>query len=232
MSSSVEQSLVRSQYELYAKHFDQYGVDPRALCWNDLTSQELRFRLITELFKYERTASINVHEVGCGLGDFGRYLLKRGYDVTYSGNDIVDSFVEHCKNTYPQWLFYREDISKGFESITPVLGGRDFYCLSGTFHTKQGNEKAPWEEFVFKTIMTMFRMAKKGICFNLLTSYADYYDPLLYYADPKIIFDWCVRNLGRYVSIVQDAPLFEFFVYVYKPQYIIETFPEYSGKYY
>jgi hypothetical protein len=219
--------IVSSQKKFYLKKFRLYGDNPQSLSWNDKKSQYVRFQMITELFKYERSNQFSVHEIGCGLGHFKEFLDQYMESVSYSGSDIVVEFIEIDSKKFPDCSFFVESISNDLDSINPSVKGRDYYCLNGTFHTKEQNSVNEWESFVFKSMKNMFSMAKKGICVNFLTSYSDFYDGNLYYADPKNIFNWCMTNCSRFVSISHDIPLYEFFVYIYKEDFIKEKFPDF-----
>ena len=45
---------------------------------------------------------------------------------------------------------------------------------------------------------------RRGLAFNLLTTYVDWRKDDLYYADPGRYFDFCRRELSRYVTLVHD----------------------------
>lgn len=223
--------IEEGQKNLYYKKFLDFGDDPKSLSWNDKRTQELRFQKISELFKCEKSAEFSVHEIGCGLAHFKEYLDNYRYNCIYSGSDIIPEFIDYCKEKYPQCYFTVQSISANYDQIDKNIKGKDYYCLSGTFYTKEDNAIREWEQFVFKSIGNMFKMAKKGICFNFLTSYSDFYDTRLYYADPKKVIDWCIKNLSRFISISHDIPLYEFTVIIYKNEFLREKFPEY-GKYF
>lgn len=221
--------IQESQKKLYSQKFFQYQDDPRSLSWNDQASQNLRFKKILSLLKYENLSDeFTIHEIGCGLGHFYEYLQKTDYRVTYSGSDIVPSFIEKNQTKFPHIKFYLQDISTDYDLITTNIKNNDYYCLSGTFHTKEDNKTEEWEAFVFKSIENMFRMAKKGICINFLTSYSEFFNENLYYADPRKIFDWSFQNLSRFISIEHEIPLYEFTVCIYKEQFIKEQYPGYE----
>ena len=59
-------------------------------------------------------------------------------------------------------------------------------------------------------------MLSKGISFNLLTKYADYEADNLYYGDPLYFFDYCKRNLSKYVTLLHDYELYEWTILVKK----------------
>jgi hypothetical protein len=219
--------IAESQKRFYQGKFQRYGDAPQSLSWNDKNSQYLRFQKIAELFRYDHSAQFSIHEIGCGLAHFHEFLKGYPASISYSGSDIVDEFIEADKVKFPECSFWIENISKDLKAINPSVKGYDYYCLNGTFHTKEQNPQGEWEKFVFHSTANMFAMAKKGICINFLTSYSDFYDPNLYYADPKEILEWCVTNCSRFISISHDIPLYEFFVYIYKEDFIKAAFPEF-----
>jgi SAM-dependent methyltransferase len=214
------------QRDFYLKRFEQYGDSPQALSWNDKKTQYLRFKNIAELFKYEGGGQFSVHDVGCGLGHFREFLNDYAGLISYSGSDIMEEFIEFDKMKFPDCSFFVENISDDLESISDSIKGLDYYCTNGTFYRKDQKTVEEWESLVFKSMKNMFTMAKKGICVNFLTSYSDFFDDNLYYAAPKNIFNWAVTNCSRFVSICHDIPLYEFFVYIYKEEFIREQFPE------
>jgi SAM-dependent methyltransferase len=215
----------KGQRDFYLKRFQQYGDSPQSLSWNDQKSQYLRFEKIADLFRYEISPQFSVHDVGCGLGHFREFLCDRFGSISYSGSDIMEEFIEFDRKKFPDSLFFVQNISNNPESIDDSMKGLDYYCVTGTFYRKDQYSDKEWESLVFSSMKNMFGMAKKGICVNFLTSYSDFFDDNLYYADPKYIFDWAVTNCSRFVSVSQDTPLYEFFVYIYKEEFIRKRFP-------
>lgn len=228
MSDECMSRIEISQKKFYNVKFKEFNDDPKSLSWNDSSSQYLRFKKISELFKYEGSKYFTVHEVGCGLAHFHDYLVKAECNAIYSGSDIVPEFLDCCREKYPELVFYTQNISNDYDKINDGMKWKDYYCLSGTFNSKGDILTKNWEAFINKSIKNMFRMANKGICFNFLTKYAEFFDEKLYYADPKEIMDWSIKNLSRFVAISQDTPLYEFIVYVYKDDFIKNTFLGYD----
>ncbi len=214
-----------SQRQFYRAKFLRFGDDPRSLSWNDRESQNLRFKRVCDLFKYERDSRFTVHEAGCGLGHFKAYMDMAGYGFEYSGSDIVPEFIEHNRKTYPGCGFYLQSICGELGQIDDRVKGKDYYFLSGAFHTKEDNTVEDWEAFIFKGMGNMFRMAEKGICVSFLTAHSGFFRDGLYYADPGRLLRHAVRHLSRFVTVAHDIPLFEFFIYVYKESFIKGEYP-------
>jgi hypothetical protein len=68
-------------------------------------------------------------------------------------------------------------------------------------------------------LMHLAAMSIRGFAFNAMTTYVDWKQENLYYADPFMFFDFCKRNISRYVSLLHDYPLFEWTMIVRKEDY-------------
>lgn len=220
--------LAESQKRFYLNKYQRYGDDPRSLSWNDKNSQYLRFEKISELFTFEKRNLFTVHEIGCGLAHFKTFIGTKKYNLTYSGSDIIEEFIVKNQEKIPECSFFIANISDDLGILNEKIQGFDYYFLNGTFHTKGLNDINEWEFFIFRSINNMFHLAKKGICINFLTSFSDYQDDLLYYANPGQIMNWCIEKCSRFVIINHNLPLFEFFVYIYKEDFINGQYPEYQ----
>ncbi len=154
--------ITESQKFFYLKKFQQYGDSPLSLSWNDKKTQYLRFQKIAELFKYEHSNRFSVHEIGCGLAHFKEFLNEYPASISYSGSDIVEEFIGKNKIKFPECPFFVENISNDLESINDSVKGYDYYCLNGTFHTKEQNSIENWENFVFKSTKICLEWQRKG----------------------------------------------------------------------
>ena len=54
---------------------------------------------------------------------------------------------------------------------------------------------------MIKILKKMFKASKKGIIFNSLSKYVDYEEKSLFYSYPDKIFNFCVKNLSKYVVL-------------------------------
>jgi hypothetical protein len=75
-----------------------------------------------------------------------------------------------------------------------------------------------WWTYIQETLERIHGLATRGWAANFLTSYSDreLMRPELYYADPLMLFDWCKRNLSRFVALQHDYPLYDFTILVRK----------------
>ena len=57
-----------------------------------------------------------VHEIGCGLGDFGEFLRRRFPAADYSGSEIMPEFLAVCRRRFPAADFQLREEIVGFLS--------------------------------------------------------------------------------------------------------------------
>ena len=88
--------------------------------------------------------------------------------------------------------------------------------ISGIFNVKFDSNDDMWEEFIKNTLVNVNENSIKGFAFNSLTSYVDYKESHLYYADPMYFFDFCKKNFSKKVSLLHDYDLWEWTIIVKK----------------
>ena len=214
-------SIVDRQREFYRALFERHGDDPRSLSWRDDRTQRERHERIARCFERE-SGEFSVHEVGCGLGDFGAYLGERHPAARYSGSDIVEPFVEACRKRFPASRFELRDVSAGAGEER-----YDFVVQSGMFNPRLDTPVEEWREFVFHTLEAMYRMARKALVTDFLTTYSDAERRRddLFYLDPRELIDEVHRRFSRHVTIDASGPLYEYTAVVYRPEQVRALHP-------
>lgn len=201
------EAIVKHYQELYHKH----GNAPESVQWADKETQYQRFEILSKI----STSIGSVLDVGCGLGDFYKYLKSTGFSGEYLGIDNVPEFVQVCIA-----LFGSDENAKA--SLLHLDGGLplgyDYVFGSGIFNNKRSDNF----EFMKSTIADMISVAKKGVAFNALSIYVDYEAEDLYYSDPLVVFDYLKREVGVHPVLKHDYILsenrfpYEYTMYVYK----------------
>lgn len=91
---------------LYQNNFKKYGVDPKSLLWKTRGAAHQRFRQFWAEIDFNDK---KVLDIGCGFGEFGKFLLKRYKNVDYTGIDIIPEFIENAKKEVPGGNFFVVD---------------------------------------------------------------------------------------------------------------------------
>jgi hypothetical protein len=177
--------------------------------------KNVRFEKITNLMKDDDKFS--VHDVGMGIADMYQYMRNRfpNKSFIYSGTEILGEYYEEAKNRFPECNFFLRDIAESaFEEHY------DYLIMSGIFHQRRESSIRDWEKFAQQIISNSFKMCNKGIAFNFISPFVDFYQTEVYYANMPKILNFINDDLSRFFTVYHDYPLFEFTVHVYKEEYI------------
>lgn len=185
----------------YSDLHRKYGNDYRALNWGSKESQQKRFQVLAEI---GISSGDSILDVGCGFGDFYDWLNSYFVNITYSGIDITPTMVEAASRRYPGISFQKCDI---FD--LPIDRKFDYIVASGIFVYR---EQDP-ERYMFETIETMWKLAKKGVAFNSLSCWSENKEENEYYADPLNILSFC-KKFTRYIVLRHDYHPGDFTVYM------------------
>jgi SAM-dependent methyltransferase len=186
----------------YESQYETYGYDPRSLGWI-VGSQQTRFRELAGIGDLE---GCSILDVGCGFGDLYGYLLDQGIKVNYTGVDLSPHFLDIARMVYPDAEFFMADFEK-----EPIPGKFDWAFESGAFSLKLSDNKT----LIRNSLKKMFKMVKKGIAADFLSSNAAIKDSSLYYQDPEELRKFC-NTLSERITIKNNYKPTEFCIYIYK----------------
>lgn len=207
------------QRDHYERLLGEHGDDPRSLGHRDRPTQEERFARLARLFA-GAPERFGVHEVGCGLGDFGAYLGAHHRGAVYSGSDVVDAFVEHCRKRFTDGEFELRDLTDD-----PPVAAWDYLTLSGTFNCPAGADRDAFRGFIERMLLAMYGACRIGIAYNFLNSENDWSDESLHYESIGEAAAFAQRRLSRFVEIDASGPLYEFTVRVWRPEAVAACYP-------
>ena len=196
-------NLVKHYRDLLIKH----GDSPEASQYSNRETQEKRFEILVQIGDLEGK---KILDFGCGTGHLATYLKKQGIKSIYTGVDIVEELFQIARQKHPEHTFCRfSDISN--EKF-------DYVIISGVFNNKIDDNRS----FYRNTIQQCFSLSLKGLAFNMMSFYVDFFDPELFYEKPEVVFKFIKQNISPYITIRNDYQIkdgvipFEFATYVYK----------------
>lgn len=192
----------------YEGRFASHGATARGVDWKSEESQTLRFQQLLTVVRGAEPYSLI--DFGCGYGALYDELLRRGDDVRYIGHDLAGPLLDHARATHAR------DVRCSFVADPDDLEPADYVIASGVFNVREDATDDEWSSYVIRTIDRLAGLARKGLAFNLLTSYSDpeRMRTDLFYADPCHFFDHCKRHYSRDVALLHDYGLYEFTVIV------------------
>lgn len=203
------QKVVSRLSQHYSERYARYGDTPAAV-QQDHETQARRFEVLTSV---EGLRNADVFDFGCGTGELFSALNEMEFGGTYTGYDIVPEMIEKAKSKFSSANFACRDI---FEEGLPIEV--DISFVNGVFNDRHSSNLS----FMQDTLRILFDNSRHAIAFNALTTYVDYYDDSLYYANPLEVFDFCKSELSPNVTLRHDYAVragggpFEFTVFVYK----------------
>jgi SAM-dependent methyltransferase len=203
MEPSQKEYLLKIYSDTLAKHGDA----PEAVHWRGVT-QRYRFKVLTEIADLE-TASIL--DYGCGKGDLLPYLVEQGYRAQYTGFDINPELIALGRRKYPAARFEVKDIEQ--DAVDEQF---DYVLISGIFNNRVADN---WS-MMTAVLRRAFACARHGLAFNAISTYVNFEDSAMYYADPAEVFRFCMSELSRNVTLRHDNLPYNYSVYVYrKPEW-------------
>jgi SAM-dependent methyltransferase len=188
---------------LYNKLVKEFGDDYRSLNWGSSLSQEKRFEILNTIGNIDRSSIL---DVGCGLSHFYNWLKRNKIQVNYTGIDITPIMVEESRKKYPEAIFFDGSIFNTDLSKYSF----DYVFASGIFYLRN---ESPME-YLQKTIIKLYELAKIGIAFNNLSSWSNVSDQE-FYADPIEVINFC-KSLTSKIVFRHDYHNSDFTIILYK----------------
>jgi SAM-dependent methyltransferase len=208
VSDAASPAILSEVAAYYAAKLEAHGSTPQGVDWNGAQSHQQRHSQFLRLLEGSPTASII--DLGCGFGDFLRFLRAAGHRGRFTGYDIVPSMIEKARELHGE----AED--RQWRIGAEPDGVADFAIASGIFNVKGDVPHEIWAGYVRRTVETLAGAGRRGFAFNMLSLSSDpeRRRQNLYYADPAEMLAYCLSHYGRSVALLQDYGLYEFTVVV------------------
>jgi SAM-dependent methyltransferase len=208
VSDAAASTILSEVAAYYASKLEAHGSTPQGVDWNGLDSHQTRHRQFLRLL--EGAVDASIIDLGCGFGDFLRFLRAEGYRGRFTGYDIAPEMIEKARE------LYGETDDRQWRIGAEPDDAADFAIASGIFNVKGDVPDAIWTRYVRQTIDVLAGAGRHGFAFNVLSLSSDpeRRRPNLYYADPADMLAYCLSRYGRSVALLQDYGLYEFTVVV------------------
>lgn len=182
---------ILKQIRRYRKLYRKYGFHHLSLSWASTASQQKRFQVFAQQLK-SQGSSLSVLDLGCGFGDFYRYLIQAQYKIDYTGVDIMKEFIQEAQKRYPQAQWKLKDALAYLDSDKKY----DYIFGSGLFAF---SNRKKFEKIILKAIDSM----NEAFIFNIHeTNHADFFSPS--FEDIKKIIEkennMRIKKIDNYLS--------------------------------
>ena len=181
----------------------EHGPTAEGVGWPSDESHRLRFAKLLQLIE-DRARPASVNDLGCGYGALFDVLAVELGDTLerYVGYDISPEMLraarEHVADRRAVFV----------ESARPTETA-DYSFASGIFNLKVDAGDEEWGVYVKDTIRALAASSRRGFAFNSLSTFVDWREDHLYYADPAEYFEFCKREVSRFATLLHDYPLYE-----------------------
>jgi tRNA G46 methylase TrmB len=157
-----------------------------------------------------RGARPSILEIGCGLGDFYRYLTTQKKECSYCGYDIVPEYITECRRVYPESRFEVRNIF-----LEGIEGSFDTVVMSQVFNNRY--QKSDNLQVMQRALELAFQHTRVSVSVDMLSTYVDFRNPDLFYYSPEAIFT-IAKAITPRVVIRHDYRAFEFCVQLFHPE--------------
>jgi SAM-dependent methyltransferase len=198
--------------QVYRRLLREQDDPSRQVGWMDRLQQLVAFEVLAGVGDLCGPGAPSVLDVGCGLGDFLRYLRGRGFAGRYTGVDLVPELVEAARSYHPRVTFIVADILDTELALEP----HDYVVASGLFdyRTPDSAERLP------RTVRRLFDLCRRGLAWNVLNvALADRDD--LYRVPPGDLLALC-EGLTPWFLVRGDYDAHAFNFYLYKRDHFVD----------
>jgi len=201
-------------YKHYEDCFEKYGDSPKGLDWPNIEGMITRYKVMTDVVKSNEPCTLL--DLGCGTGKYYPYLKMHAPHIEYSGADISEKFIEHCKEAY--WktackpTFYQIDASAP-GSMLPYY---DYIVMNGIFTVKRELSHETMFDFLRSMLHKTYRSANKGVAFNVMSKQVDWERDDLFHLSFDELAKCLCKEFTRNFVFRNDYGLYEYTTYIYK----------------
>lgn len=202
--------LVRHYEACFARH----GATAAGVDWPDEAGATLRYEVMLDLLRLDplRPTTPTLLDFGCGAAGLYGHLRSDvlGHSVEYTGHDLSEVFIAHCRSAYPDVTFTAGDVLAGHE-----LSAVDYVVANGVFTERLDLSHEEMFIFMQSVLERLFAVARRGVAFNVMSSLVDWERDDLFHISPSRIADLAAK-FGRRFLIRHDYPLYEYTTYLYR----------------
>lgn len=199
MKPEQRQRIINRHRDSLTRH----GHHPHALYWSSREIQEIRFQVLATI---GITSASSLLDVGCGFGDFNRWLNAQGIHTRFTGVDLSPDLIAVAREQHPTATFHCGELF----DIEAKPQAFDWLTLSGALNEQLFDHG----DYARRTIAYMFKLCRYGVAFNLLDArHLRAHD--LQSFEPETIYRYC-QTLCDEVTLIDDYLDNDFTIYMRK----------------
>jgi len=181
-----ETQILRGLYDLSA--LEEKSAHERVR-WGDPQKQYLRFAEIVRLIDDATSSDLTILDIGCGNGEFFKYLNFIGFRGTYRGVDISTALLGEAKERFPNVQFMNMDL------MAQDAPASDVVVISGVFNYGACINI----DYVTALLRRAASFARKHVIFNAISTYVNFQDTDFFYLSPEQAITMAASISHRFV---------------------------------
>jgi 2-polyprenyl-3-methyl-5-hydroxy-6-metoxy-1,4-benzoquinol methylase len=196
----------------YTTALKTHGPGPRGVDWGCLEDVILRYSKMLAVVPPEEWSRGKPHllDVGCGYGGLLSHLLNEKKSAQFSGIDVSKEMIEEASRTFPQESWIQGDVLE-----MPEDQKFDYVVCNGILTQKLSASHLDMNLYAQTVIKKLFSLCKKGVAFNVMSTYVNFQKASLYYRSPVEMLGFCLSEITRKVRL-DHSYLYEYTVYLYR----------------
>ncbi len=153
-------------------------------------------------------------DFGCGTAILLDYINKNQAfsHLDYTGLDLGEEFISHCKSKFPDNQFILADILEPQSKIPHF----DFIVMNGVLTEKRDSSFEDMWSYTQSLLQAVFEKTRKGMAFNVMSKNVDWERDDLFHLSTDLLTGFLCKELSRNFIIRNDYGLYEYTVYLYK----------------
>jgi tRNA G46 methylase TrmB len=195
---------VLSVVRRYQQRIAEHGATFESLNSGSKAKQNLRHGVHASALRGQNPSIL---EIGCGLGDFYKYLIERQPDCLYYGYDVVPEYVEQCRRLYPEAAFEQRNIF-----LAGIDGIYDSIVMSQVLNNRY--QKSDNMKVMKRALELAFEHTRVSVSVDMISSYVDFQNPELFYYSPEEVFR-IAKGIASRVLLRHDYRGFEFCIQLF-----------------
>ncbi|HAA11342.1 MAG TPA: hypothetical protein DCE41_06410 [Cytophagales bacterium] len=148
--------------------------------WSSEEAQQLRFTILERLGDWE---DASILDVGCGLGDFWKFISARYQPTIYKGVDILPNFISQA-----------QELNKDEERVTFSCGDymqQDLLAMDYVVACGALSYPTSVPDHPYSAIGRLWSLCNKGLGFNLLKTQKTDRERYLRTYHPEEVMEFC-----------------------------------------
>jgi len=206
-----------AKYRSIVSHYEgclaRHGDNHRGVDWPDADAAATRYKVMLELIREADPTGLTLLDFGCGASHLYEFMRSSQWSgVQYVGLDLSKGFIELSRRKYPHNEYHCLDIL----DVDCRLPTFDYVIMNGVLTEKVDLSYKEMLAYFKRLTQAVFRHAKKGVAFNVMSKYVDWERDDLFHCPVDVAAGHVSTKLSRDFVLRHDYGLYEYAVYAYR----------------